>query len=340
MKAQVVALVLGLGLVGCGQPVDGTATVREPAADPGFFFADDVPTHGQTVGKSDAVMLSYLRAMRRVDVCGLVEQQTQSGIGDISAMSTLYAFDECDVEIKMPGVANRKFLNVTLDLAKVKEPPSFRAGDVPVYESAPRSCEYVIPLALGELPGASPLRKPVQPVVRVGQVGDQDCELTKKFAAGVAETVGTAPLPPRDAAAVYPVALAERDPCEVLSAIADQVDHWDVAASRPYACEFGVWRDGDPDVVGLRVTLQPKIVGVATEGHKRLKTPDGDELYLDPRFCSATVFTGPTMQRRLAGGDFVDVENVVVRPAVTVEGGKGDCGAAVEVAGVAARVFG
>ncbi len=340
VKPQVVGLIAGLLVVGCGSPIEGTATTRDPSVDPAFFFAGDVPVYGQTVSKRDTVALSYLRAMRRIDVCGLADQQTLSSIGDVTSTSTLYALDECDIEVKLPGKADRRYLTVSLELARATKTPSFRAGDVRVYETAPGSCEYLVPLDLSGLPGARPLRKPYQPYLRLAQIGNQDCAVTQQFAAAVAVKVGTAPLPARDAAAVYPVGLAERDPCEVLSVIGDEVDSWDVNRSRPYSCEFGVWRDGDPEVVGLRLSLQPKIVDLATEGSEQRVTPGGQELYLDTTFCSATVFVGPAMQRRLAGGDFVDVENVVVRPAVTVDGGEGDCSAAVDVAGAAAELFG
>jgi hypothetical protein len=49
------------------------------------------------------------------------------------------------------------------------------------------------------------------------------------------------------------------------------------------------------------------------------------------------------MQRRLAGGDFVDVANVVVRPAVVVDSGAAGCAgtnAVVDVAAAAAKLYG
>jgi hypothetical protein len=136
--------------------------------------------------------------------------------------------------------------------------------------------------------------------------------------------------------------LAERDPCQVLSVLGAEVDHWDVDRTQPYQCEFGIWRDGDPDVLSMRVALEPKIVDIATAG-KQHRVSRGIDVYLDPTFCSAVAFGGPPMQRRLAGGDFVDVANVVVRPAVVVDSDEAGCAgtnAVVDVTATAAELYG
>jgi hypothetical protein len=125
----------------------------------------------------------------------------------------------------------------------------------------------------------------------------------------------------------------------LLSAIAGEVDNWDIGSSRPYRCDFGMWRAGLPEVVALRLTLEPKIVDIVTDGADH-RTIDGADIYLDPTFCSAVSFVGPPMQRRLSGGDFVDVDNVVVRPAVVVDSGGGDCDPVLEVAAQAAHLYG
>ena len=161
---------------------------------------------------------------------------------------------------------------------------------------------------------------------------------SRKLVSAITAWVSSAPLPPRDSAASYPVALADRDPCEVLSVLAGDVDRWDISSSRPYQCEFGVWRDGDPDVVSMRLALEPKIVELVTAGAEH-RVLDGADVYLDKTFCSATVFVGPPLQRRMPGGDFVDVANVVVRPAVVVDSGTGDCEPVVDVASTAAKLF-
>ena len=45
------------------------------------------------------------------------------------------------------------------------------------------------------------------------------------------------------------------------------------------------------------------------------------ELFVDETQCSAVAFVGDPMQRKLLGGDFVDTGEVVIRPAVVVDGG-------------------
>jgi hypothetical protein len=51
------------------------------------------------------------------------------------------------------------------------------------------------------------------------------------------------------------------------------------------------------------------------------------------------VVVGPPLQRRTIGGSYVDTTNVMVRPAVVVDSGTGDCQPVVDVAGTAARLF-
>ena len=334
-----VLLLATLTISGCGRSVDGAATRGSLAVDPAFFFAGEVPVYGQTVSNSDRVALAYRRAIRRIDVCGLVNADALGKIGEVVSLATLFAFDECDAEVKVPGRPDRRFVTVQLDMTRADPPAAFRVGGAPVYETSPGSCDFLTPLDLGRLPGAARLHKPDQPFLRVGLIGESDCGLAKKVAGAITGRVTGASLPPRDSAAGYPVALAERDPCEVLSVLAGDVDRWDISSSRPYQCEFGVWRDGDPDVVSMRLALEPKIVDLVTAGaeHRLL---DGADVYLDKTFCSATVFVGPPLQRRMPGGEFVDVANVVVRPAVVVDSGTGDCEPVVDVAGTAARLFG
>jgi hypothetical protein len=339
----VAVFVVLLIVTGCGRYVDGSARAGARSADPSFFFAGEVSVYGQTVSNTATIALAYLRALRRIDVCGLVDRQVLAKVGEISSLGTLYAFDECDVEVKLPGEAARRFVSIELSLARTDQPVAFRAGGTPIYQTAGGSCEYLMPLDLSHLPGATKLRKPDQPYVRVGMIGAQDCELTKKIVAAIAERVSASALPARDGAAVYPSPLAERDPCEVLSVIAGDVDHWDVSRTRPYQCEFGMWRDGYPDVVSMRLSLEPKIVDIATADRQHRTSGGGADIYLDPTFCSAITFVGPPMQRRLAGGDFVDVANLVVRPAVIVDSGEAGCADTdllVDVAGTAAKLYG
>ncbi|CAN5505182.1 hypothetical protein BH09ACT8_BH09ACT8_16320 [soil metagenome] len=332
-----------LVFTGCAQQVDGAAKPGPLAGDPAFFFAGEVPDYGQTVSANDKAVLAYLRAMRRIDVCGLVDRQSFAKIGEISSLGTLYALDECDAEIKMPGAAASRFVSVQVTLNRVTEPPAFRVGPTPIYQTAKETCEYLIPLDLSHLPGAPPLRKPDQPFLRLGSIGAAECDLTRKAAAAVAGRVTAGSLPARDGAAVYPTPLAERDPCEVLAPLASEIDHWDVNRTRAYECEFGVWRDGDAEVLSTRVALEPKIVDIATYG-RQLQVRDGADIYLDPTFCSAVSFVGPPMQRRLAGGDFVDVADIVVRPAVVVDSGEAGCAGenklVVDIAAAAVKLFG
>jgi len=187
------------------------------------------------------------------------------------------------------------------------------------------------------LPGAQPLRRADQPFVRVGLIAEENCEFAKRIVRAIAPPVESQQLPVRDAVGTYPAPLAERDPCQVLSVIDAEVDHWDIDRSRPYECDFAV-RDG-ADVVAMKVSLEPTMFDLATETRQH-RDRDGIELLVDDTFCSTVAFVGTApMQRKLYGGDFVsgDVTN---RPAVVVDSGSQHCDVVTDVATAAAKLYG
>ena len=156
--------------------------------------------------------------MRRVDPCGLLTREALAKVGEIGSVGTLFAFDECDIDIKVPGEADRRYASIEVILHRHSgESVAFLAAGLPVYESFPGSCNYLLPLNLSLLPGAQPLRTPDQPFVRIGLIGDEDCGFAQRLVRAVAPPLESLQLPVRDAVATYPVALAERDPCQVLS---------------------------------------------------------------------------------------------------------------------------
>jgi hypothetical protein len=329
-----------LVLTGCSHVVSGHPRAGSHDVDPAYYFAGDVAVYGQTVSANDKTTLAYLRAMRRIDVCGLVSRGALAKIGEIGSIGTLFAFNECDLDVKVPGESARKFVSIELKMSRPGTAVAFRVGDTPVYQSYPDACHYLVPLDLSRLPGAHPLRKPEQPFVRVGGIAEEDCGIAQRIAQAVAERVTTAPLPPRDAVAAYPVVLAERDPCQVLAVVGDDVEHWDIGLSQPHECDFSIWRTGLPDVLSLQVRLEPQMVDFATEGRDRSQR-SGVEVYLDRTFCTAVSFVGAPMQRRVIGGGYVDLRNLVIRPAVVVEGSGGkNCDAVADVAAQAARLYG
>jgi hypothetical protein len=336
----VLGLAAILALAGCDRRVDGHAAVGKRDADPAYFFGGDVSLFEQTVSANDKTALAYLRALRRIDVCGLLNHEALAKVGEILALATFFAFDECDVDIKVTGAPAPSFASVELTMTSQPGiPVAVRAGDTPIYRSYPGSCEYLVPLQLDKLPGARPLRKPQQPFVRVGLIGADDCGIALRITDAIAQRLLTAPPPARDGAAVYPSALAERDPCEVLPLVGDDVDHWDIGSTQPYECQFEMWRTGDPDVLSMRVQLRPELVENVTDGRERQQR-DGVEMYVDHAFCSAVSFVGAPMQRRIIGGGYVDLAHSVVRPAVVAETGGKNCDAVVDVATRAAKLYG
>lgn len=317
---RVLAALTGAALLltGCARYLDGDADVGARTVDPAAFFDGTVPTYGRQVSVSDKLRLSYLRALRRIDVCGLSDRENLSRIGEIQSMGTLFALEECDVTVKVPGRAASKYVSTTVELVHAAGRPDGLGVRGPLQGA----CEFLVPLGLSELPGAGPLFGPEQPHVRIGMVAEFDCAEVRRFATAIASGLARTPLPLRDGLAVYTTPLAERDPCEVLGTFGDdEIGYWNIPAGGPYRCEFGLTGDGG-EPVSMSLTLRPRVVDI--EGRELVRTGDA-EVYLDRRSCTALVFVGPDMQRRVGNGDLVATGDVRIRPAVDVDSGEADC---------------
>jgi hypothetical protein len=337
--ASLVAILLAamLALTGCSREVQGAAAMGSRDVDPSYFFAGDVSTYGQSLSADDVTSLAYLRAMRRIDPCGLVTRESLAKIGEVGSVGTLFALDECDIDIKVPGEADRRYASIEVILNRIAgQPVAFLLGDLPVYETYRGSCDYLLPLNLSQLPGARPLRTPDQPFVRIGLIAEDNCNFAQGLVRAIAPRLESLQLPVRDAVGTFPVRLAERDPCQVMSVIGADVENWDVGRSRPYECDFRISRDND--AVPIRVALKPQTFDMTTETRLR-RTEDGVELLVDQTYCSVLAFLGNRMQRKLFGGDFVDTGDVVIRPAVVVDGGGEHCDAVMDVAAAAAKLY-
>lgn len=336
-KVRVSLLAVLLLVSACGQAVHGTARRGPDAVDSGFFFAGPVAGYGRPLSAADTATLAYLRALRRIDVCGLVNRDTVGKVGEINWYGTLFAFDECDVAVKAPGRADQEFLSMQVALDRAIGQPAFSAAGVPVHESSPGSCEFLLPLGLARLPGAPVLTSDNQPVAKVGVIGGGDCPLARRTTAALAEWLGTRPPPPRDAAAAYAVRLAEQDPCAVLSVPGRDVVRWDIGRGTPYQCVFDVTRGAQP--VSVQVSLAPRVGNMVIDGRER-RDIDGILVYLDRAFCSAASIVGPQMQRRLAAGGYEDPPDTVIVPTVTVDSGGADCDTIARITADAAKLYG
>jgi hypothetical protein len=337
VSALAVALTAAMSVPACAPPIVGKPVIGPAETDSSYFFAGDVPVYGRPMNPSDITYLAYLRALRRIDVCGLLTGATFAKVGQTFSVGTLFAFDECDAELKVSGVSEPRLLSVELAMSSLPaDPPAFRVGATGVYRAGPDSCDYVIPLDLGVLPGARPLTTTMQPVVHVGLFGVQDCDLTKRVAGALATRLAAQPLPPRDAAAMYPARLAERDPCEVLSVLGATADRWDIPASGPYRCRFAATSDGT--IAAIEVRLEPQLVDAATEGHLRVDE-QGVVVYLDPVLCSAVTFFDSKMQRKVLGKGYFDMTDVVIRPAAVIDTDGHDCNVVTDIAMKAARLY-
>lgn len=306
-------------LTGCARAIGGSP--RASDYDAAYFFAGDVPTYGQTVNPDDVTRLGYLRALRRIDPCGLLTREDMAKVGEIGTVGTLFAFDECDVDVKVAGEAARWFISVQLELARVDA----------VHETSPGSCEYLMPLPLSRLPGAVPLPGPEQPAVRIGLISQHNCVLVEKVVHAIEPHIASLQLPIRDAVGAYPAPLAERDPCQVQTTL--PVGRWDVQVSEPYSCALAL-RDG----TAVHVALKPLLFAPELDTRTRLSR-DGVDVFVNTVTCAATAFVGPPMQRKLLGGEYIRSSDVF-RPAVTVISATPGCDVATEGAVSAAKLFG
>jgi hypothetical protein len=339
VRRLVAGLLVVLTIVtGCTRSVVGTALTGSREVSPAAFFAGAVPTYGLPVGPDGIDGLAYLRAIRRIDPCGPLSRDDLAKIGEIGSVGTLFAFNECDVDVKVPGDADRRYASVEVTLTHVDgQPVAFQATGLPVYEAYPGSCDYLVPIDLSRLPGAPPPRVPDRPFVRIGLVADENCGFVQRLVRALAPRLAALHVPLRDALAVYPAEVAERDPCHVLAAVGSQAGLWDVERSRPYECDFTLRRNGSDDMP-VQVSLEPQAYDSATETRTRIDR-GGIEVLVDQGSCAATTYVGPPLRRKLVGGDFVPTGEVVIRPAVVVDAGIGHCDAATDVAAAAAKFY-
>lgn len=336
-KVQACLLAVLVLVTACGQAVDGSARRGPPAGDPSVFFAGPVAVFGRTPSPADTATLSYLRALRRIDVCGLVNGETVGRSGEINWYGTLFAFDECDAAVKVAGRPAQQYLSVQVAWEHPTGQPAFTAAGLPVHETSPGSCEFLLPLRLADLPGAPPLTSDNQPVVKTSVIGGGDCALARRTTTALAEWLDGRPPPARDAVAAYPIRLAEQDPCAVLAVVGGEVAAWDIERGAPYQCVFDLKRGAQP--VSVQVSLAPKVGNMVIDGRERREI-DGVLVYVDRAFCAAGSIVGPQMQRRLAAGGYEDPPDTVIVPTVTVDGGGADCDTVARITADAAKLYG
>ncbi|MBI3225084.1 MAG: hypothetical protein HYZ39_08500 [Mycolicibacterium cosmeticum] len=310
----VLFLVMALGLAGCARALDVTPHAAAP--DPAFFFAGPVPTYGQQVSPTQRNRLAYLRALRRVDPCDLLTRAALARVGEIGSVGTMFAFGECDVDIKVAGDSARRYLSVEVELGTLDR----------------AACQYVAPLLLARLPGAPPLPGPVQPVVRISPITDQACAFADQVGRSAAPILNANRPPIRDGVSAYPVALAERDPCEILQVMPGA--RWDVGATRPHLCAVTL-----TDGTAVRLTLAPQLFEPDTDTRSQ-HSRDGVDVFVDTQFCAASVFVGAPMRRKMLGGDYQRPSDVVIRPSVMVESVPARCDTVGDIAVAAGKLFG
>lgn len=331
-------LAMFLVVVGCARATDGSPTAGPRDVDPAVFFAGAVPTYGQPLIGAEVTTQAYLRALRRVDPCGFTSREVLSRIGEVLSAGTMFEFNSCEIEVKVPGSADPKLVSVVVAMADVGgDTPAFTVGDRPVYPYYEATCGLQVPLPLDELPGAPPLTSAERPYLQLSDlISERGCAFIDEFAKAVAVALDPAHLPFRDALAVHPIKAAEHGPCEVLGML-DGVATWDATAPLPYVCNFTL-RRGDSDVE-VRLVLRPRSPKESASDFFRDER-DGVEVYVGNEYCAAIAFLGAELERKTSGGAPIDMGEWATAPAATVNADAPHCDAAADVAVAAAKAFG
>lgn len=337
---RLVAGLLGVLLVvaGCARATDGSPVAGPRDSDPAAFFAGAVPTHGQSLTDDEVATQAYLRAIRRTDPCGFTTREALARVGEVLSAGTTFAFNSCELEVKVAGSAEPKIISVVVAMADVgADTPVFTIGDLPVYPFYEASCGLQVRLPLDELPGAPVLATSQQPYLQLAElISGQGCEFIEEFTKAVVVAMTPDRLPLRDALAVYPVRAAEYDPCAVLDDL-DGVTAWESEAELPYLCAFAVRGDGSD--IDVRLELEPRSPK-DSEADFLLEERDGVQVYVGAEYCAAIAFVGAELTRRASGGATIDMGEWATSPAASVSVDAPHCDKATDVAVAAAKAFG
>ncbi len=289
-----------LAIAGCTNIVSGTATGKLPAPTGQTLFADAVPTYGQTFTQNQTTLLAYLRALRRVDPCGLLLVLKDIGApeyvsGDIGG---------CFGSIKVTGTANPSSIGLSLMLGDYSgEKPEFTIGGAPVFHTA-GTCLYEFPIALDKLPDAPRLKGAKVPALRVVVVDGSrsalapNCKMAQPVI-GLLAKLSPADMPVRDALSAYPIKIAERDPCEILGEYPGKAD--DLRPSLfgdPFSCRFSLQDSDTQFELSIRT-------GIDAPSRLREDVRDGIEYFhgQDGSMCTSMVRLGkPLYAREVPGG--------------------------------------
>ncbi|TDZ80377.1 hypothetical protein DE4587_00228 [Mycobacteroides salmoniphilum] len=328
-----------LAIAGCTNVVSGNATGGLSAPTGQTLFAGAVPTYGQTFTQNQTILLAYLRALRRVDPCGLLLMLKDIGApeyisGDIGG---------CFGSIKVTGTASPSSVGLSLMLGDYsREKPEFTIDGVPVFHTA-GTCLYEFPIALDKLPDAPKLKGAKVPALRVVVVDGMrsalasNCKMAQPVI-GVLAKLNPADMPVRDALSAYPIKIAERDPCEILGEYPGKAD--DLRPSLfgdPFSCRFSLQGSDTQFELSIRT-------GIDAPSRLREEIRDGVEYFhgQDGSMCTSMVRLGkPLYARDVPGGAmqenstperiFIEVLSFSLKNA--------DCASTREMVDKAVRIF-
>lgn len=328
-----------LAIAGCTKVVSGNATGRSPALTGQALFAGELPTYGQTFTAKEATLLAYMRALRRVDPCGLLLML--KGIGAPTYISG--DVGGCFGSIKVTGTANASSVGLSLILGDYsREKPEFTVGQTPVYHTA-GTCLYEFPVAMGKLPNAPKLTGASTPALRVVVVDGArsalaaNCKMAQPVI-GVLATLNPADMPVRDALSAYPIKIAERDPCEILGEYPGRAG--EVRPSLfgdPFSCRFSLQDNENQFELSIRSGVDPpsKLRGEVRDGVEYFHGQDGN-------LCTSMVRLGKPLYARDVPGGATQENSTPERVFIEVLSfslKSGDCGSTRAMIDKAVRIY-
>lgn len=328
-----------LAIAACTNVLSGTATGRLPAPTGQTLFAGAVPTYGQTFTQNQTILLAYLRALRRVDPCGLLLMLKDIGApeyisGDIGG---------CFGSIKVTGTAHPSSVGLSLMLGDYsREKPEFTIGGAPVFHTA-GTCLYEFPIALDKLRDAPKLKGAKVPALRVVVVDGtrsalaSNCKMAQPVI-GLLAKLNPADMPVRDALSAYPIKIAERDPCEILGEYPGKAD--DLRSSLfgdPFSCRFSLQDSDTQFELSIRT-------GIDAPSRLREEIRDGVEYFhgQDGSMCTSMVRLGKPLYARDVPGGAIQENSTPERIFIEVLSfslKNADCASTREMVDKAVRIF-
>lgn len=285
-------------LSGCGpsRPSAGTDNT-----DGDFFFSKSYEKYGQGLDESARDTQQIDRALRRVDPCGFIHEDTLKPVTD---MITSYRFGNtlqtCLLnQPSMPNVGLRIDIRTDVDPAWDESWKDIKIGDVNIKASS--ECSYFFPLGLGELESAPQSEKAKESFnhqyvsISSSPTSDPGCKLTSAAAQMSAERRGQG-IPRFDSQSKMWRPLFDQDICSLFQQLNGYSGYYQDDKS-PRACSFYANDTATPASAALHLTTRKTL-----DTSWKIEERNGVKLYVEPGYsegeyhdCRISVEMGPAI---------------------------------------------